>query len=143
MAIIKLWITMHPLYKNYKLFLQLPLFILFFCCWYNVLFRTMWENRRVMISQKINYMKTENCEELNAHSGAFKNCFWKRCLLSSHSQRHFTFQNEQFIAYIFFFLEMIIKYYLYTNLRHGVAHKFKIRYRLYTIIAAFRGHLLK
>ena len=41
------------------------------------------------------------------------------------------------------FLEMIINYYLYTNLRYCVAHKFKIRYRLYTIIDAFRGHLLQ
>ena len=41
------------------------------------------------------------------------------------------------------FLEMIIKYYLYTNLRYGVLHKFKIRYWLYTIIAAFMDHSLK
>ena len=142
MAIIKLWITMPPLYKNYKLFLQLPLFILFFCCWYNVLFRTMWENRRVMISQKINYMKTENCEELNAHSGAFKNFFWN--VASCHRIiKGITHFKTNSLLPIFLFLEMIIKYYLYTNLRYGVAHKFKIRYRLYTIIAAFRGHLLK
>ena len=136
MAIIKLWITMPPLYRNYKLFLRLPLFILLFCCWYNVLFSTMWENRRVMISQKINYMKMENSEELNA-------LFLKTLpLVITFSKALYISKRTVYCLYLLF-LEMIIKYYLYTNLRYGVVHKFKIRYRLYAITAAFMDHSLK
>ena len=53
------------------------------------------------------------------------------------------FKTNSLLPISSFFLEMIIKYYIYTNLRYGVVHKFKIRYRLYAITAAFMDHSLK
>ena len=93
-----------------------------------------------MISQKLDYMKMENLEELNAHS------FWLFLktlpLVITFSKALYISKRTVYCLYVLF-LEMIIKYYIHTNLRYGVVHKFKIRYRLYAITAAFMDHSLK